>query len=399
MKILWILGELPIPADSGGKLRVLGLLKELAPRHEITVVVLDPGETESHHLAELRALCHRVEVLPWQGRRSKLQLILGAICHLFSHLPFAVIKYCSEETERKLTQLLSAPYDLVQCESFCFYRYLSHPTTAKKILNTQNIEAAIWQQRAQLCTNPFLRFYLNSQARKMAQYESWIIEKYDSVLAVSDEDAAILKTRYRAKSVAVVPNGVEVFALLPGLKAEPGLIVFSGAMDYTPNDDAMHYFLRDVWPLIVQKYPAARFKIVGRRPSRTLRAMVARHTNVEITGWVEEVRPFLARAAVVVVPLRMGGGTRIKILEAMALGKPIVSTSIGAENLGVVPEQHLLLADTPLAFIEKTVFLLENSDLGRKIGQTAREFVEANYSWRICARRLNEIWQKNLQTK
>lgn len=393
MKVLWILGELPIPPDSGAKLRMLGLLRQLAPRHSITAAVLDPGAGAESRLAELRAICHEVKLLPWRGRPGHAGLLWGAATHASARLPYCVIKYCGAETEQSLSVIAGGDFDLVQCENIGFHRYLSAKSRAVRILNEHNVEARIWQQRAAFAGNPLLRAYLASQARKLACFESWLVGQYDALIAVSEEDALTLRGDYGASAVSVVPNPVDTERLKPGGEGEAGLVVFSGAMDYAPNDDGMKYFLREIWPKIAGRNPAARLVIVGRGPSRTLRGLAARANNVTVTGWVAEVLPYLSRAAVIVVPLRMGGGSRLKILEAMALGKPIVSTSVGAEGLRVRAGQHLLIADDAAQFAEQTVALLECPERRASLARQGRELVENQYSLPFCARRLEEAWR------
>ncbi len=403
MRILWILGELPIPADSGGRLRTLGLLRELAPRHQVTAAVLDPGkecaegasERAVARLSRLRELCCEAAILPWRGRPGKAGLVAGAAANLFSSLPYSVAKYCGMETEEALARLAEGPFDLIQCENIGFFRYLRASRGAPRVLNTQNVEAAIWRQRARLSRNPAWRAYLSLQARRMARYEGWLLRQYDSVLAVSEWDAAVFRADYAVGRTAVVPNGVDTEYFTPGGETpEPGLVVFSGAMDYAPNDDAMKFFLREVWPQVVRQSPAARFVIVGKGPSPSLRTLAARSRNVEVTGWVEDIRPYLARAGVIVAPLRIGGGSRLKILEAMSTAKPIVTTAIGAEGLEARPGQHLLLAAQPGAFAERVLLLLKQPGVGKSLGQAARKLVEENYGWPVCARRLEEEWEK-----
>jgi len=394
MKVLWILGELPIPPDSGAKLRTFGLLKEMAPRHEVTAAVLDPGKGRESDLTELGRLCQGVEILPWRGRSGKPRLLFGAAAHLLSRLPFSVIKYCQAGTEQALVKLCSAPFDLIQSENIGFHRFLAAPSPAPKLLNTQNVEAHLWRQRALFSANPMLRLYFHSQARKMALYEHWLMSHYDFVTGVSEEDACAFQSEYGVRQVGVVPNAVDTGYFRPNGEPEAGLVLFSGALDYAPNDDGIRCFLKEIWPLVVGRRPRARLVIVGKNPGRALRRLAPRFRNVEITGWVEEVRPYLARANVVIAPLRMGGGSRLKILEAMAMAKPIVSTTIAAQGLKVKPEAHLVIADTAALFADKVISLLDSPESCRSLGERGRRFIEETYTWHLCAQRLQEAWQK-----
>jgi len=393
MKILWILGELPIPPDSGGKHRTLGLLQQLAPRHEVTAAVLDPGAAPGAHLQELEKLCQKVVLLPWQGKITSARFFAGAVGNIFSALPYSVAKYCGAKSEAPLAALISQDWDIIQCENIGFCRYLSTPTSAPRLLNTQNVEAQIWRQRAGLAGNPFLKAYLNSQARKMANYEKALFAKYDGIIAVSEKDAAAFKEAYGVKRTAVVPNGVDTdyFSPRPEMPEEY-LTVFSGAMDYAPNADAAKYFLQGIWPEIIRKHPQAKFKIVGRRPEPSLRTLAGKYPQVEVTGAVEDVRPHIASAAVVVVPLRMGGGSRLKILEALAMGKAVVSTPLGAEGLSLEAGKHIVLAEGAGAFAGEISLLLENPAKAEQLGRSGRVWVEQLCSWAVCARKLEAVW-------
>jgi glycosyltransferase involved in cell wall biosynthesis len=180
----------------------------------------------------------------------------------------------------------------------------------------------------------------------------------------------------------VIPTGVDVEYFRPSPdRDQPGTLVFSGAMDWMPNEDAMVYFIKRMWPRIRQQIPNASLCVVGRNPSRALVELAANHQGIEITGIVDDIRPFVHRAAVYVVPLRIGGGTRLKIFEAMAMGKAIVSTTIGAEGLPVHPGQDILIVDDPEQFADTTIRLLGDSVQREELGRAARELVNRTYSW------------------
>jgi len=395
MKVLWVLGEVPIPADSGARLRILGLLKPLARRHAMTAAVLDPGPAGQASLRELERMCDAVVVLPWRGRPRRARMMAGAALNLLSPYPYSVARYCTPATEHCLSQLAAMPFDVIQCENIGFHRYLRTPASGPRILATHNVEADVWRQRARLCRSPLLSAYFAHQAAKMARYEGRLARSYDWVTAVTKSDATRLRTDYGIPNVTVVPNGVDTDYFTPtGEAAEPGLVVFTGAMDYAPNDDAARYFLKAIWPLIRQRVPAAHFSVVGRRPSPSLCALAKRADHVEVTGAVPDVRPYLARASVVVVPLRMGGGSRLKILEAMAMGRPVVATTVGAEGLDLEPSRHILVADDPTALTEKTAFLLKNQGFGASLGQEGRTAVASRYSWVECSALLGQTWRQ-----
>jgi len=399
MKVLWVFGEVPIPADSGARLRILGLLRPLAARHEVTAAVLDPGPAGRESLCELERICSAVAILPWRGRARGLGMVAGAALNLLSSLPYSVARYCTADTERRLAELAAGRFDIIQCDNIGFHRYLRSPASAPRVLGTHNVEADVWRQRARLCRNPLLSTYLARQAVKMSRYEGALARSYDWVTAVSESDAARFRTDYGVPNVTVVPNGVDTDYFTPTAEPpQPGLVVFTGSMDYAPNDDAVRYFLKDIWPLVRRQFPTARFLAVGRRPSPALRALAERAARVEVTGWVPDIRPYLARAGVIVAPLRMGGGSRLKILEAMAMGRPVVSTTVGAEGLDLEPSRHLLVADNPAAFAEETACLLKAEGFAASIARNGKHVVASHHSWlRLCLR-LEHAWKLARET-
>jgi glycosyltransferase involved in cell wall biosynthesis len=199
---------------------------------------------------------------------------------------------------------------------------------------------------------------------------------------------------------AVVPNGVDLDFFRPSARStlrEPPTLLFFGAIDYYPNTDAMHFFLRDVFPHLLERYPHVRLCIVGRKPPESISAY--RSANVEVTGVVDDVRPWLERADVVVVPLRIGGGTRLKILEAMAMGKAVVSTALGAEGLAVTPEHDLLVADDAPAFVAQIGRLLDDPALRLRVGASARRLVASRYSWKAAVEGLSRFYDELLESR
>lgn len=394
MKVLWVLGEVPIPADSGARLRILGLLKPLAARHDVTAAVLDPGPAGQASLRELEQICSKVAVLPWRGRSQGIGMVAGAALNLLSPWPYSVARYCTADTEQCLSELAARPFDIIQCENIGFHRYLRSPASAPRVLGTHNVEADVWRQRARLSRNPILSAYLGRQAARMARYEGDLTRSYDWVTAVTEPDAARLQADYGIQNVTVVPNGVDTEYFMPAPEPpEPNLVLFTGAMDYAPNDDAMRYFLDRIWHRVASRIHAARLEIVGRAPSDHLRRLANASPGLTLTGWVPDTRPYLARASVVVVPLRIGGGSRLKILEAMAMRKPVVSTSVGAAGLGVAANKHLLIADEPDGFAEHVVSILANDGHGTSMASAGFSFVTQHHTWSELSRRLERAWE------
>jgi len=237
-----------------------------------------------------------------------------------------------------------------------------------------------------------------SQYRRFVSYESRICHRFDMCLCVSEEDGRELKSICPEAAIEVVPNGVDTDYFRPKEDdEEEECLVFTGSMDWQPNEDAVVYFCDQILPLIQAELPGVKFLIVGSNPGyRVMR--LGKRQGVVVTGWVEDIRPYISNAGVFIVPLRIGGGTRLKILQALAMGKAVISTSIGCEGLNLQPNEHLLVADEPLQFAEGTVRLIRNRSLRRRLGENGKTFVQERYDWDVIVKEL-ELVYRNLSRK
>jgi glycosyltransferase involved in cell wall biosynthesis len=260
------------------------------------------------------------------------------------------------------------------------------------LVMAHNIESQILYRRARCSRTILERVFFGLQARRMEAFEREVLRRADWVTVVTELDAEQARA-WGVQKTSLVENGVDVDQFVPmERKCDSEEILFLAALDWYPNLDALDYLLEDILPLVRQASPSARLRIVGRRPPAGLKERIARCPGVELVGEVADVRPFLTRAAVVAVPLRVGGGSRVKILEALAMGKAVVSTSVGAEGLAVTDGVHLLVADTPSAFATRTVELLGSPDEQRRLGENGRKLVVERYSWDQMARALEWAW-------
>jgi glycosyltransferase involved in cell wall biosynthesis len=260
------------------------------------------------------------------------------------------------------------------------------------VLFTHNVEALIWKRHFQVAANPVWKAICWHEYRKMARAERTYLQKSDHVLAVSATDRDFFAHYVEPARITVIPTGVdlEYFSPVPDGEREDS-IVFTGSMDWNANEDGVRYFVRDILPRIRSEVPGATFWVVGRNPSARLQALDSRETGVRITGTVDDIRPYLNQGSVYVVPLRVGSGTRLKIFEAMAAGKAIVSTTIGAEGLPVTHQENILLADDPGEFAGQVVSLLRDRQRRRTLGAASRRLVEERYSWKAAARHCEAI--------
>jgi glycosyltransferase involved in cell wall biosynthesis len=284
---------------------------------------------------------------------------------------------------RKLLDLLQQEtYDVILCDFLVAAGVIPWDWPTPKVIFTHNVEAAIWRRHYEVATNPIWKAISWQEWRKMEAAERRYLDLADHVLAVSEADRDAFASFLDPGKLTVIPTGVDVdyFQRMP-VEESANSLVFTGSMDWLPNEDAILYFVEAILPLIKQQCPEVSLEVVGRSPSRKLQALAETENKVHLTGWVEDVRPFVARGSACIVPLRIGGGTRLKIFEAMAMNKAVISTSVGAEGLPVRSGENIVLADTPGDFAKSAITLLRDADQRQRLGTAARALVEENYSW------------------
>jgi glycosyltransferase involved in cell wall biosynthesis len=401
MRILWVKSGPLYPLNTGGRKRTHAMLVELARQHHVTYLAnlpegqpLDPAEPGAPYAQEKRWIPSRE---PRDGSPAWVRSLIANL--LFSTRPFVLDRYRNETLAEALLELdANGGFDLIVCDfltpavNFDFDR-IRTPV----ILFQHNVEARIWERLAGEKRNPITRLLFRDQARRMRDAEIALSKKCAGIIAVSPEDAADFREDYGLVNVlGDVPTGVDTGFFRPPSPRhpEPGVIGFLGSMDWMPNIECVHHFVGDIFPAILARCPEARLLVIGRDPAPSLRRLAAENDRVLLTGTVEDVRPHLDRCQVLVVPLRSGGGTRIKIFEAMAQGVPVVSTSIGAEGLPVPEGEAILIADDPAAFAGAVVSLLESPEFRDRIATCARELMVGEYSWiTVATRFLNLLRQ------
>jgi len=383
MRILWIKTELLHPIDKGGKIRTYQMLRSLVRQHEVTYLCLDDGSPSSEDRRNASEYCKRLVTVPFHpAEKGSASFFLDLLKNVFSSLPYAVSRYRSQLLKERVADL-APKHDLVICD-FLFPSYavpagLQVPT----VLFQHNVEARIWERRASVPQNLIRRAYMREQWRRMRRFEGRECRRLDHVVAVSTADADFFRNEYGVSSVSDVPTGVDLEYFTPHAsrpKDNPELI-FVGSMDWLPNEDGVCRFSEQVLGRVRQQVPNVRLTIVGRTPGPAVRRLAEQDSAIQVTGTVPDVRPYLERGAVFVVPLRIGGGTRLKIYEAMAMGIPIVSTTIGAEGLPVRHEEHLLIADAPEEQAAAIVRLLQNPRLALELAGNALKLVREHGSW------------------
>jgi glycosyltransferase involved in cell wall biosynthesis len=393
MRILWVKAGKILPVDTGGKIRSYNLLRELAALHETVLLSYYSGARDEAYEEELgRHLPGAVALHTGTGDAGKLRQGLHYLARLHARAPYAVTKFTSPLVRRLVAGWMGERrFDVAVCDflsaSLNFPRHLRTPT----VLFQHNVESALWRRQAEHAPDPLRRAVFRLEAAKMLAYERAAVRRFHHIIAVSEHDRALMSEMTGPERITVVPTGVDIkkyaARAASGPEVKEGLVLFLGSMDWEPNIDGVEYFCREVWPRVLASVPAARFRIVGRNPHPQVRRLAS--DSIEVTGTVPSVVEHLQEAAVVVVPLRIGGGTRLKIFEAMATGKAVVSTTIGAEGLDVHDGRDILLADDAETFADSVVRLLRDAEERRKFEREAARLA-AQYDWSIIARRFEE---------
>jgi glycosyltransferase involved in cell wall biosynthesis len=382
MKILWVKTDFLHPTNRGGQIRTLETIKRLHRRHEVHYIAFeDPSLPEGPQRA--REYCGKFFTVPHEVPEKKLtspvfvsQLIAGAL----SPLPVAVIRWRSQAMRREIERIQNQfHYDAVVCDFL--FPAPNIPDLSRAILFQHNVEAQIWRRHAEHAGNLPKRAFFQLQARRMEAYEQQVCRKVKRVIAVSAADARMMEQEYGIQNVPHVDTGVDTeFFQPPKASAERKAdLVFLGSMDWMPNIEGMQWFVREILPLIHATRPETTVAIVGRKPAPEICALAG--DRVHVTGTVPDVRPWLWGSKLSIVPLRIGGGTRLKIYESMAAGVPVVSTTVGAEGLEIHDGGNIAIADPPDAFARRCVELLDSPEARRAMAASASRIVADKYSW------------------
>lgn len=393
MKILWVKSNLLHPLNSGGTIRSYQMLRQLRRQHHITYVALRDRDADG---AAKRAseYCHRLIEVPWSGapRRSQWRFYVQALANLPADTPLALQRYnvpALGETLDRLTKV--EQFDVAVADFLFAAPQFAGVNGVPKLLFQHNVESLIWDRMAKEASG-LARLYFQEQAKRMARWERQLARSFDCVVTVSARDCQVMRDRFGIESVIPIPTGVDTEHFTPrSLPGDSLEVLFVGSLDWLPNVDGVQWMLREIWPLIRSRRPDAQLSLVGRYPSPRLRRQISDTPGVRLHADVPDVRTYLWRAAVVVIPLRIGSGTRLKIFEALACGKAVVSTPIGAEGLPITDGTHVMLEAEASRIADATVTLLNNPHRRQALGMAGRELVEREYTWGRSAQTFADV--------
>lgn len=417
MKILFLTPQLPFPPDKGATIRTFALVKGLAQRgHEVNLLSFIPSETALATLPQMRPYCADISTVlaPRRSQTTRLRRLLT------SSLPDMAWRLPSAEYAARLDDLLQAEDpDIVQAESIEVAQYALQVVQQRKngrkhplvFFDDLNAEYVLQNRAFQIDSRSPRRWpragYSWLQARRLRSYEGRVVTTVDGVLTVSSADATAIAALDDRIKPYVVPNGVDCVFFHPAAPAPAApemtpikhmaSVVFTGTMDFRPNIDAVLWFCQAILPLIKKDVFHVHFYIVGNNPPPEVKALAG--PAVTVTGYVSDIRPYIANSAVYVVPMRMGSGTKLKVMEAMATGIPVVSTSVGAEGIDIEPGVNILLGDTPADFARHVIRLLDNANERRRLAVSARRLVESKYDWHTIVPTLERVYLQALSSE
>lgn len=384
MKILFLANRVPYPPYRGDKLKIYNLARRLKDKHELHLLTFAQTQEDLTYKAELEKIFKEVHFVYLPKWKSAINCLSGAL----SKMPLQVLYFKSAELQKQLdTMLAEHHYDAVHVQHLRMSPYLAERNDIPRILDLPDAFSLYWERRKNVKRGLATTIFENMEQKRVLAYEN-VLEQYDLALTCSAEDLEYLQRTHKTGNLRLLPNGVDLqtFAALSHDYAHNSTILFTGNMDYAPNVDAVGYFAETIFPFIRNKVPGVKFIIAGQRPVKKVLDLAA--DDVVITGFVKDLAAMYNSASVVVAPLRFGAGTQNKVLEAMAMGVPVVCSNIGFKGLGIQSGQGAIMQTDPVAFSNSVVELLSSESMRRTVGQEGVRVIRDNFDWDIIAKML-----------
>ena len=394
MKILFLGLRFPYPPHRGDKIRTYNFLKNLSQRHSISFISFVHSAREARSIEQLREYCDQIRTVDF----SSLKAYRNCLLFFSFGEPFQVTYWHSQEMQRQVDEIVDGDdFDIIHAQFFRMAQYVTKYTDHCKVLDSCDSYSLNLSRRAQLDRGlswPLLKI----EANRVRIYETEIARWFDRVTLVSPQDRDHLLSINDSVPVSIVPMGVDLEYFQPNHEEDGPNLLFTGIMRYFPNRDAVIHFYHEIFPLIKEAVPNAKFYIVGNSPTKKVVKLMS-DDDVVVTGRVEDVRPYFDRANVFVCPLRSGSGMQTKILEAMAMEVPVVTTSLGFEALEATEGRDIIIADDAKKFAQEVIRLLNDKELRQSITQNARRLVEEKYGWSSVVRRLNTVYEDIIEQR
>lgn len=390
MKILFLANRIPYPPYRGDKLKIFNLAKRLNDKHELYLLTFTQSPDEVQYKAELEKYFKEVHLVHLPKWKSAVNCLAGA----WNNMPLQVLYFQSSEMKRALASLLNKyKFDAVHVQHLRMSPYLSKNKDLPRILDLPDAFSLYWERRKLIKRGLATRIFESIEQDRVSKYES-VLNEYDLDLVCSQEDLEYLKQSHPGVNLKLLPNGVDLatFAAKDHDYTHNGTLLFTGNMDYAPNIDAVVYFTQQVLPLIREKYPDVKFVIAGQRPVPKVTELAG--DNVIVTGFVKDLADTYNSASVVVAPLRFGAGTQNKVLEAMAMGVPVVCSHIGFKGLGIESGEGAIMQKEPEAFAKSVIALLSSAEMRKVVGVKGIEVVKKKFDWDAIAGMLDGYFKE-----
>lgn len=394
MRLLWMKSDYVVPPDTGGKIRTFNLMRELNSLCEVTYLSFKDRDTLNDEPEMGGCATDVVTVYQPEEKKEGLGFYGRVLRGMASQLPYIVQKYRSPKIvnhQRDFVRATGEP-TVVLCDFLEMAENVDWNLPGPKVLFQHNVESMIWDRYFRNETNLLKKAYFNYERKRMSQYESEVCNRFDMVFTVSEEDKTMLREKFGVtRPIEVLETGVDTNFFTP-IETKPlsGRLVFLGSMDWMPNIDGMKWFVQEIYPLVKQQCTDTTLDIVGRRPGAEIQRLAEADETIRVVADVPDVRPYIAAGELFIVPLRIGGGSRIKIYEAMAMDRPVISTTIGAEGLPLTADKDIAIGDSPAEFAEQVSRLLKDKVAQQQISRSGYELVTQNYQWKNVAVKLRD---------
>lgn len=389
MNILFLSQRVPYPPNKGDKLRSFNEIKFLSQRHKISLICLTDNEGDLQHRGELEKYCHSIEIVFLPAYHSKIR----SLFYIFSKRPFTLSYFYSKQLQSIVHRKLQEnTYDLIFIYCSSMAQYVEHVQVIPKVIDFVDVDSEKWAQYTVYAKFPNNYIY-QLESNRLKKYEKYIAKTFQHCLLVSEKEVEDFRNLISpCFTMTSISNGVESKLFQPSSEQyDPTSLVFTGVMDYFANVEAVLYFSRDILPSIQKAIPDVKFYVVGSKPTEKLRNLAKDHKNIIVTGYVDQVQPYVQKAAVFVAPMIIARGVQNKILEAMAVGVPVVTSSLGFEGITAVPGKDIFVEDHPANFARRVVQLMKDSELREKVSVNARKVIEKNYNWNKNLTKLQKI--------
>lgn len=401
MNILFLSQIVPYPPHGGVLQRGYNLIREIGKQNNVHLVAFIHPEylgTEAllaEARTELERHCASVHFFPLWPKQSKLHKLLAFGLGLFYPGPFSALAHKSSAYRHKAREILrTQSIDVLHIDTIGLARYRELAGGIPCLLTHHNIESNLMARRAKVEGGPLQRFYVGLQAKRLLQYEATESPKFSINAMMSPNDRDDLMRIAPDVVTTLVPNGVDTAYFQPLHIEQEIAAIYTGGMNMYANKDAVLYFLKDIWPQVLREHPNAKFYAIGQDPPRELQDIARQDASVVVTGYVDDIRPYVGKAAVYVVPLRVGGGTRLKVLDALAQGKAIVSTRVGCEGIAVSHDKDILIEDDPAAFAAQVNRLFSDAQARQSLARSARELAVSTYDWAAIGQELQRAYEQ-----